>query len=152
MERAASTKPAAVLAVRREAELVLGLVVLLGRGVVAVAVRVPVAVPVLALLHGRDQLGEHAGERVDLVAAKLGARRELRRPLGEHALEAEHERVSHLPLARRRLVARLDLGPRVVERASARRAGCEDPFRILVGPEEGLAGPCFCAERVGSHG
>jgi len=115
-----------------------------------VPVRVPVAV--LALLHGGDQLGEHAGERVDLMAAELGAGRKERWPLGEDPLESEHERVAHLPLARRLLRACLDLGERVVERAPARCSGCEDRLRIVVGPEEGLAGPCCCAERVSPHG
>ena len=49
-------------------------------------------------LVGGDQLGEHPGERVHLVAAQLGAGGEVRRLLREHALEAEHERESHLPL------------------------------------------------------
>ena len=48
-----------------------------------------------------DQLGEHPGERVDLVAAQLGARGEARRLLGQHPLEPEHQRVPHLPLGRR---------------------------------------------------
>ena len=34
----------------------------------------------------------------------------------------------------------------------ARGAGCEDRLRVFIGPEEGLAGPCFGAERVGPHG
>ena len=59
---------------------------------------VTVAVPVLGrLLRRGDQLGEHAGERVDLVAAQLGAGGEVRRLLREDALEAEQERVAHLP-------------------------------------------------------
>ena len=60
------------------------------------------AVPVAVLrsrppLVAGDQLGEHARERVDLVAAELGARGEARRLVREHALEAEHERVADLP-------------------------------------------------------
>ena len=45
----------------------------------------------------RDQLGEHAGERVDLVAAQLGAGCEVRFVLGEHAFEPEHEAVPDFP-------------------------------------------------------
>ena len=61
----------------------------------------PVAVRRLlgALIRG-DQLGEHSGQRVDLVAAQLGAGGEARRMLGDDALEAEHERVARLPLRR----------------------------------------------------
>ena len=44
-----------------------------------------------------DQLREHPGERVDLVAAELGARRGARAVLGQDALEPEHEAVAHLP-------------------------------------------------------
>ena len=40
----------------------------------------------------------------------------------------------------------------IVERAATRRARCERDLRVLVGTEEGLAGPGFCAERVGPHG
>ena len=59
-----------------------------------------VAVAVLGrLLVGGDQLGEHPGERVHLVAAQLGAGGESRRLLGEDAVEAEHERVADAPLA-----------------------------------------------------
>ena len=72
-----------------------------GDGAVAVA---PLPFAVLLLDRG-DQLGEHPGERVHLVAAQLGAGGEVRRLLGEHALEPEHERVAHLPLGRGRLVS-----------------------------------------------
>ena len=82
-----------------------------------------VAVPVLARLLVRgDQLGEHAGERVDLMAAQLGAGGELRRLLGEHAVEAEHERVVDAPLRRRLAAARVHLGERLVEGAAERGA------------------------------
>ena len=94
----------------------------------------------LALVGG-DQLGEHPGERVHLMAAQLGSGREARRLLGQHALEAEHEREVHLPLRGRLLVAGLDLGERLVERVPARRSRREHLGRILVAVEEGLAGP-----------
>ena len=53
----------------------------------------------------------------------------LRLLVGEHALEAEHERVVAPPLGRRVLGARLELGERVVERAAARRARARAPPR-----------------------
>ena len=67
----------------------------------------------------RRWLREHARERVDLVPAKLGARRRVRQVLGEHALEAEHQAVAHLPARRRLRMALLDLVERVVERHPA---------------------------------
>ena len=125
-----------------EAELVVRLVVLLGRLVV------PVPVSVLAFLGGGDQLREHARERVDLVAAQLRAGGQAGRPLREHALQAEHQRVADLPLARRRFVAGGDLLEGVVEGTPTRGAGPEHDLRILFGVEERLAGPGFCAEGV----
>ena len=59
-------------------------------------------VPVRMPLMRRDQLGQHPGERVDLVAAKLRPRGEVRRLLGEHAFEPEHQAIFDLP-GRRRL-------------------------------------------------
>ena len=136
------------LGVRFELELVVVLVVLFG-GSSACAV----AVAVLALLlGGGDQLGEHPGERVHLVAAQLGARGEVRRLLREHALEPEHERVADLPLGRRRLTARVQLGERVVERAAPRGPGRQRDVRVLVGTQEGLAGPGFGSKGVGPNG
>jgi len=49
------------------------------------------------LLVRGDEFGEHAGERIDLVASQLGAGSEVRLLLGEHALEAEHQAVLDLP-------------------------------------------------------
>ena len=57
-------------------ELVVVVLVLVERGSACRSV----AVPVLALVRG-DQLGEHPGERVDLMAAELGAGGEVRRLL-----------------------------------------------------------------------
>ena len=45
----------------------------------------PVAVLAVRLIRG-DQLGQHPGERVDLVAPQLGAGRQVGRTLEEHAL------------------------------------------------------------------
>jgi len=65
---------------RVERQVVVGLVVLVRN-------LFRVAVPVLELLLvRRDQLGEHPGEGVDLVAAQLGTRSEAGRFPGEHAL------------------------------------------------------------------
>ena len=81
------------------------------------------------------------GERVDLVAAQLRAGGEMRRPFGEDSLEAEQQRVAHLPLGRRRRTARVQLVERVVERPAAGGSGREDDVRIVIGTQEGLAGP-----------
>jgi hypothetical protein len=96
-----------------------------------------------------DQLGQHAGERVDLVAAELRAGGEVRRLLGENPLETEHQAVLHLPLRRGRPLARLDLGERVVERAAAGCAGRECVRGILSLAEEGLSSPGFGSEGGG---
>src|SRR5213595_1192373 len=92
-----------------------------------------------------DQLGEHAGERVDLMPPKLGSRGEPRRVVSEHALEPEHQRVTALPLVRGRAAPRLQLLDRVVERQSARGARREYDRRVLVGPEKWLSGPVLGA-------
>ena len=104
------------------------LLVELGRvGVDHMPVAVPVAVAVLVAgpLARGDQLREHARERVDLMAAEVGARCRGRRRRGEHALEAEHEAVADAPAVRGRLAAGVHLGDRVVERGAAGGAGRE---------------------------
>ena len=120
---------------------VVGLVVELDLRDRSVRRAVPVSVLVGGSLRRRDELGEHARERVDLVAAKLGAGRGARRILGEHALEPEHEPVAHLPARRRRLQARLDLGERVVQRRTTRGPRREGLERVLVRRQERLAEP-----------
>ena len=128
-------------------ELLLGVVAVLA--VLAVLVLLVVLVLLLDLLEadlglalrGGDQLGQHPGERVHLVAAQLGAGAKVGRLLGEHALEAEHQRVADLPVVRGLLAAGLDLGVRVVERAAARGAGGEHLRDVLVGVQERLACP-----------
>src|SRR4029078_7115995 len=66
-----------------------------------------VPVPVLGLLLvTRDQLGEHPGERVDLVSAELSAGSKAGRMVGQFTLETEHERVADLPGGRGRGAAR----------------------------------------------
>ena len=116
-------------------------------------VRVPVPVAVLLLLGlalvRRDQLGQHPGERVDLVLAQLGAGGGRGRLRGEDALEPEQEAEPDLPAGRGGRAAGLDLGERLVERGTAGRAGRQHLGGVLAGVEEGLAGPVLRAERVG---
>jgi len=108
-----------------------------------------VAVSVLLLLlalRGSDQLREHPGERVDLVAAEERAGRGARLGLGEHAFKAQQEAEADLPLRRRSLPAGVDLRDRLVERASA---GCplgEHLVQVLALAKERLARPRFRAE------
>src|SRR5581483_7358976 len=131
------------LALEREVVLVLLLVGgLLDRGG---AVRAAVLVPLV----GGDQLGQHSGQRVHLVAAELGAGGEAGRPLGEDALEPEHERVAHLPLGRGRLPPGGHLGERVVEGVAEGGARREHDGRVVLGPQEGLARPGFGSEGRG---
>ena len=96
-----------------------------------------------------DELGEHPGERVDLVSPKLRPGSKVRPFLGEHALEPEHEAVLHLPRGCGRPPAGVDLGNRIVERAASRRSGCQNLGRILALSEQGLASPGFRSEGGG---
>jgi hypothetical protein len=48
-------------------------------------------------LVGGNQLGQHPGERVHLVAAQLRAGHQARWPFAQDALEPEHEPVAHAP-------------------------------------------------------
>jgi hypothetical protein len=114
------------------------LLVLLGRDG---GVAVPVAVLGLVFV-SRDELCEHPGERVDLMAAELGAGGEPRGMVVQHPLEAEHEGVTDLPFGRGRSAAGLHLGERVVERASARSAFGQRLCPLL-GVQERLACPGF---------
>ena len=101
------------------------------------------------LLVRGDQFGEHAGERIDLVAAQLGTGSEVRLLLGEHALEAEHQAVLDLPAGRGRATSALDLCESVVQRAPARRRRRQDLGGILALTNERLARPGFGSEGVG---
>ena len=116
-----------------------------------VHLREAVAVPVQLgrLLVRGDQLGQHPGERVDLVPAQLGAGREARRLVGQDALEAEHQPVAHLPVGRRRRASGLHLRERVVERAAAGGSRCERLVGVLARVQEGLARPGIGALDVG---
>ncbi len=133
----------------REGDRDLVLVLLVGRDLLE---HRPVAVPVAVLadlLGGGDQLGEHAGERVDLVPAQLGAGEKSWRALREDALEAEHERIPNLPARRGRGAAGAHLGERVVERAAAGRPRRENGRGVLVRAQERLLGPGFGTESLG---
>ena len=100
-------------------------------GAVAVAVR-----RLFRTLVRRNQLGEHARERVDLVAPQLGARGEVRFLFCEDALEPQHQPVAHLPVGRGRALSSIDLGDGVVKCAPARCAGREHSGGIFALPEE----------------
>ena len=78
----------------------------------------------LALVGG-DERREHAGQRVHLVAAQLGARLQQRRLAREHALQAEHEREANAPLVRGLVTTRVDLGDRFVQGLAPGSAGGE---------------------------
>ena len=62
------------------------------------------------------QLGQGAGERVDLMRVQFGAVAQLRRLVGEEALQPEQQREVAPPLDRGVLGAGVDLGQRGVER------------------------------------
>ncbi len=102
-------------------------------------------VPVHRVLVGplicRDQLGEHSGQRVDLMSAQLGAGGQVRRLLREDALQAEHERVANLPLRGRLVPAGLDLSGRLVQRLSACRSGRQNLDGLLAVVQHRLADP-----------
>ena len=135
-----------VLALRPRRQLVLVLALLR----LELGVAVPVAVLVLRVaLVGRDQLGQHPGERVDLVLAELGPGSGRGRLHREHALEPEQEAEANLPAGRGRLAPGFDLGQRLVERRAAGRTRGQRVARVLAGVEEGLSGPFLRAERVG---
>ena len=85
------------------------------------------------------QLGERAGERVDLVRGELGAVAQGRRLDRQEALQAEQHRVIAAPLDRGLLGARRELGQRGVERLPAGGAGGERLGPLAV-EQERLAG------------
>ena len=117
---------------------------------------VPAAVPAVAVLVGRalrrgDELGEHPGEGIHLMAAELGPCGGSREVLGEHALEPEHEAVADLPARRRLGETGLHLLERVVEGGAACGSRCERGGRVLVGVQERLAAPGCGAARCRSQ-
>ena len=108
---------------------------------------VPIPVSVLELLLvPRDQLGQHPGERVGLVAAQLRARGEPRGSVAEHTLEPEHEGVVHFPLGRGRAASGLHLDQGRVERVAPAAPFREHIGNVFTLVEEGLPRPGFGAE------
>jgi hypothetical protein len=103
----------------------------------------------LALLLLGDQLGQGAGERVDLVRVELGAVAQLRRLLGEQPLEPEQQREVAAPLDRGCLGAAVDLAqaPRRA-RGGGRCRG--EGLRALAVEQQGLARKLRCALDVGA--
>ena len=85
------------------------------------------------------QLGERAGERVDLMRGELGAVAQGLRLDREEALQPEQHRVVAAPLDRRVLGARRELDQRGVERLPAGGAGRERLGPLAV-EQERLAG------------
>jgi hypothetical protein len=84
----------------------------------------------------RDQLGEHPGKRIDLMAAELGSGEEMGSPVAQDTLEPEHEREVDLPLRGWRSPATLDLRDRSVEGATPCLSPCESNDRIFVRTED----------------
>ena len=83
------------------------------------------------------------------MSAQLGAGSESRRPLAEHPLETEHERVADLPAVRRLAFAAFHLGEGVVERPPPGGPGGENGAGVFLRVEEGLPGPGFGSEGGG---
>ena len=126
-------------------EVVLGLLVELRLldGAVAAPVGAAVAVLLGVALGRGDELGEHPGERVDLMPAQLGPGGGPRRVLRQDALEPEHEPVPDLPPRRGAGEPCVHLLQGVVERGAAGRTRGERDRRVLVGRQERLAEPGF---------
>ena len=85
------------------------------------------------------QLGQGPGERVDLVRVQFGAVAQLRRFVGEEALQPQQQREVAAPLDRGVLGAGVELAQRGVEGAAARRPRCQRLGPLAV-EQEGLAG------------
>ena len=130
-----------------ELDLLLVLLFLLVQELRDAAVRAAVAVLLGAALGGGDQLGQHPGERVDLVAPESGAGGGGGALGGEDPLEPEHQPVAHLPAGRRAPQTGLDLLQRVVQRETARGTRGEGDTRLLTRMEERLAEPPLRAMR-----
>jgi hypothetical protein len=107
-----------------------------------------VAVALRLTLVGGDQLGQHPRQRIDLMAAQLGPRLQLRRPLAEHPFQPEHQRVADLPLRRRLGASGFDLLHCVVKGTAAGRAGREHRLWVFVRVEKRLARPGFRARDI----
>src|SRR3954454_3222688 len=102
------------------------------------ATRVPVAVG--RALGLREERGQRARERVDLVGGEHGAVDECRLVLGEQAVEAQQQGPPAPPLRGRDLPAVGQLGERPVERGAPRSAGGERDGGVLALEQERLTG------------
>ncbi|CAA9485218.1 MAG: hypothetical protein AVDCRST_MAG53-942 [uncultured Solirubrobacteraceae bacterium] len=92
----------------------------------------------VALFAG-EQRGERARQRVDLVRVQRRAVGEHDLLVGEHPLEAEHERVAPAPFRGGDGQALLQLRERTVQRPAAGTAGGERRSGLLPGVQEELA-------------
>ena len=92
------------------------------------------AVALLASEQGRQR----ARERVDLMGVQRRPVREHDLLLGEHALQAQHQRVAAPPFGRRHAEPVGQLGQDAVERPAAGAAGGERLGGLLPGVQEGL--------------
>ena len=97
------------------------------------------------------QLGQRAGEGIDLVRVELGAVAQLRRLLGEQALQPEQQREVAAPLDRGVLGARVELGEGRVQRPAPGSA-LGKRLRPLAVEQEGLAGELRRALDLGACG
>jgi hypothetical protein len=88
----------------------------------------------------REERGERARERVDLVGGEDRAVDERRLVLAQQALEPEQERPVAAPADRRAVRAGLELGEGGVERLAAGAAGGERGGDVLTLEHEGLSG------------
>ena len=100
------------------------------------AVRAPVAVA----LRLRQQRGQRARQRVDLVGREHRAVDERGLVLGEDAVEAQQQRPAAPPVRRGHLGAFVELDQRRIERLAPRGAGRERARGLLALEQEGLTG------------
>ena len=106
----------------------------------------------VAALRLGEQRRQRAGQGIDLMRVQRRAVGELGLVVGQHALEAEHERVAPPPVRRGDLLARVDLQQRSVERAPPGGAGRQRGRGRLARVDERLAGELLRALDVGGCG
>ncbi len=99
-----------------------------------------VGLAVAVALRLREQRGQRAGQRVDLVGRQHGAVDERRLVLGEQAVEPQQQRPAAAPAGGGHLVALVELGQHGVERAPARSARRERGRGVLPFEQEGFTG------------
>jgi hypothetical protein len=86
----------------------------------------------MGVLELGDDRGERARKRVDLVFVERRAVQQFRSVLGQHPLEAQHQRVALAPLEAGRLGAGLELGQGIVDREPAGHPGGEIVDRLAL--------------------